>query len=301
MVADSALERFGQELPEIYKQGFTNVGLRVSMGDLIPEYNVTTNTATYNESYCDKLGEAGRMVELLGMQLIFNVHLKEHVPLGLPDTHLRKASTDECGVEQAAVLAGPADLMVHPVYKKPIIEFHRKFASCFRDTPKAVLYWKHAFESCYLFPSNTTGPVPHAIAAFQQWARDTNPAISHWADRWGEKLGSFSDITLPLHHDSKPKLGDYYRFWLLGVLKAGTYGTSIGDIAAALREGAGASYDAQLGFKHWKPINFETITDMTTAELKQAYNLPINVTALGKCPRRYSRVHLHRYLRSRPE
>jgi hypothetical protein len=71
--------------------------------------------------------------------------------------------------------------------------FHRKFASCFKDTPTAPHYWKHAFESCYIFPG-AAPPSPTAAlatsaatAAFALWARDTNPSLQHWKSRyvWG--------------------------------------------------------------------------------------------------------------------
>ena len=56
---------------------------------------------------------------------------------------------------------------------------------------------------------------------------------------------------------------------------------SIGDIYSGLAEGAGASYVPGLAFKHWKPTNLHSLTDLTTAELKAAFDLPINATALG--------------------
>ena len=31
----------------------------------------------------------------------------------------------------------------------------------------------------------------------------------------------------------------------------------------------------------WKPKNFLALSDLTTAELKQAFDLPINATAMG--------------------
>jgi len=62
------------------------------------------------------------------------------------------------------------------------------------------------------------------------------------------------------------------------------YGLSIGDIHSALRDGAGASYDPLLAFKHWKPANFEFTSDLTNDELVAAFDLPINATALGCVP-----------------
>lgn len=49
----------------------------------------------------------------------------------------------------------------------------------------------------------------------------------------------------------------------------------------ALRNGAGGDYEPLLGFKHWRAANFFSLTDMTVGELKSAFDLPINATALG--------------------
>ena len=58
---------------------------------------------------------------------------------------------------------------------------------------------------------------------------------------------------------SPAKFGDFWRFWLLGVLKQGKYGLSIGEIYGGLAEGAGESYVPGLAFKHWRPIHFEQV------------------------------------------
>jgi hypothetical protein len=68
------------------------------------------------------------------------------------------------------------------------------------------------------------------------------------------------------------------------VVGTSRYGLSIGDIHSALRDGAGASYDPLLAFKHWKPANFEFTSDLTNDELVAAFDLPINATALGCVP-----------------
>ena len=70
------------------------------------------------------------------------------------------------------------------------------------------------------------------------------------------------------------------------MLREGEYGLSVGEIFEALRVGArGAAhpFEPQLAFKHWRPLNFERMTDMTHAELVRAFDLPINATALGYC------------------
>lgn len=229
--------------------------------------------------------------------------------------------------------------------------FHVKFASCFKATPTAPRFWKHSFESCYIFPANvpagqdgadsvseatakvspstpsasmpnwaansishaqpqprsSEGGVPFAfyldarfdtavcswnslgwrlvvtIAQFGHWAQDTNPSLQHWRERWGESaLASFANVTLPTGKTmNKAKNGDFWRFWLLGVLKDGKYGLSIGDIHQALNEGAGTAYAPELAFKHWKPNNFLSTSDFTHAEVVSAFDLPINATALG--------------------
>jgi hypothetical protein len=81
------------------------------------------------------------------------------------------------------------DTQVRETYREPMLLFHRKFASCFKDTPTAPHYWKHAFESCYIFPG-AAPPSPTAAlatsastAAFALWARDTNPSLQHWKSR----------------------------------------------------------------------------------------------------------------------
>lgn len=67
------------------------------------------------------------------------------------------------------------------------------------------------------------------------------------------------------------------------MLKQGKYGLSLSEIYGGLADGAGASYSPGLAFKHWKPEHFEdpTLMDLTTAEVKEAFDLPINATALG--------------------
>ena len=125
-----------------------------------------------------------------------------------------------------------------------MIQFHAKFAACLKQSPGVPRFWKHAFESAYVFPQKMSNSQIHKTAPaanekFQRWARDTNPDIGHWAQRWGEDhfLTNFSMITIPhqtKHPLSKQKFGDFWRFWLLGVLKQGKYGMSIADIYGGL-------------------------------------------------------------------
>ena len=167
-----------------------------------------------------------------------------------------------------------------------MIAFHTKFASCLKQSPGVPRFWKHSFESTYIFPNEMTNAevaatAPAANAKFQQWAEDNNPDIRHWAQRWeeGEFLANFSMITIPHateHPMSKAKFGEFWRFWLLGVLKHGRYGLS-GGLAA----GAAPSCIPGLAFKHWKPNNLLGLSDLTLAEVKEAFDLPTNATALG--------------------
>lgn len=135
-----------------------------------------------------------------------------------------------------------------------------------------------------LTPAQVNATAAAAQAGFARWAQATNASIAHWRSRWGEpQLPGFAQIQLPskMLHSNTAKYGDYWRFWLLGVLKTGEYGLSIRDIYEALAEGAGGTYAPELGFKHWRASNFLSMTDLTLAELRDAFDLPINITALG--------------------
>ena len=55
--------------------------------------------------------------------------------------------------------------MLTDTYAEPIKLFHSKFASCFKDYPTAPHFWKHAFESCYIFPNTLTPGSNTALAA----------------------------------------------------------------------------------------------------------------------------------------
>ena len=273
-----------------------NLGLRVSWGDLMTHWNATTQTASYNESYCTKLGAMARALEARGMKLVFNTHLKEHVPTGLPGILWRPPTPDIYNVSGGAGddvwRSSYGDLMVRDEYAQPILAFHEKFAACLAPGT-GVRWWKHAFESCYLFPSPAANKNADAARTkFALWAEAQNASIAHWAERWDESnLRSFSSVTLPnqtngkLDAAARAKNGDFFRFWLLGVLRDGTYGLSIPAIAAALQRGAAASgwrSGVSLGFKHWQVMNFQRLTDLTQAELQRAFDLPgVNLTALG--------------------
>jgi hypothetical protein len=182
------------------------------------------------------------------------------------------------------------DAMVRDSFKEPLLLFHKQFAKCLKDYPTVPRFWKHSFESAYFFPQTYTNAevakyAPEATLKFQKWAKDENSNLSHWAERWGEGtyLQNWSMITVPHkseHAIVKDKAGDYWRFWLFGVLKEGKYGLSVGDIYQALAEGAGDAYSPELAFKHWKPANFQFL-GLTHAELTAAFDLPINATALG--------------------
>lgn len=210
-------------------------GACLLLGLLLCRYwNTTTRQATYNESFCTKLGLLESMAGRHNLKLIFNMHLKEHVPRGLDGIMFRPPKPDIANVSGGAggdVWASVyPDLVLHNSYKEPILLFHEKMAECLRPG-RNVLYWKHAFESMYMFPA---GNIPHSDVArsqFAAWARTNNSSIGHWAGRWAQgNLSSFQDIDLPDKAANKEKLGDFWRFWLLGVLKEGTYGLSVGEV-----------------------------------------------------------------------
>jgi len=282
-----------KDLDRIVSAGFVNVGLRTSWGEIMSRWDPKTRSATWNEASCDKLASIAAECAKRKLRLIFNTHLRDTVPQGVEGAELVNHSgvPDALGVAPAPYYRSTFwDHMVRDSYKEPMLLFHEKFAKCLRQSPGVPRFWKHAFESAYYFPQQKSNAeiakeAPTAISKFQRWAQDTEPSISHWAERWAEpNLSTFSEITLPHHANhtmSKAKLGDYWRFWLLGVLRDGKYGLSIGEIYSSLAAGSGAAYSPQLAFKHWKPGNFERLTDMTMDELKAAYDLPINATALG--------------------
>eukprot|EP00041_Stephanoeca_diplocostata_P006110 m.75669 g.75669 ORF g.75669 m.75669 type:complete len:468 (+) comp16182_c0_seq2:79-1482(+) len=289
------LEQANQDFAVIASKGFGHIGLRVAWGSLMTEWNEATQTATWNETNCQRLGLIGELAGNHSMKLIFNTHLKEIVPRNIDGAVFKPATPDTANISGGAgddvYHTVYDDLIVHDAFKEPILQFHTKFAQCMQPGTN-VLYWKHAFESMYLFPWTSMGNNTAATQKFKIWAQHKNSDLSHWAERWNVSLASWSDLTLPnkttatTHNTaSKAYFGDFWRFWLLGVLKHGTYGVGIGDIMHALQKGANAAggvrYSPQLGFKHWKVNNFISWTDLTQAELQDAFDLPINVTALG--------------------
>lgn len=291
---DLNLDVLKQDLDTIKAKGFSNVGLRVSWGELMAKWDSSTRTPTWNSAKCEALGAIASEVSKRGLKLIFNTHLKDTVPEGVDGAvYQNDTAPDSRGVHGGGFWHAPnvQDAMVRDDYREPMTLFHTQFARCLRDSPDAPRFWKHAFESTYFFPQKLSsasvervGPV--AVAKFRQWAKDNNETIEHWAQRWGEPgLSSFDQVTVP--HDTgqqspnKAKLGDYWRFWLLGVLKQGKYGLSIREIFEGIKRGASGAYAPRLAFKHWKPGNFISQTDLTMDEIKSAYDLPINATALG--------------------
>ncbi len=312
-----------KDLDAIKQQGFVNVGLRTSWGEIMSKWDGESGEPTWNEASCSKLAAIAAECALRGLRLIFNTHLKDTVPEGVEGAFLvNHTAPDSLGVVPAPYWRSKfIDHMVRDSYREPMTAFHTKFATCLNQSPGVPRFWKHAFESAYIFPQHMssaqiTATAPAANEKFQAWARDQNADIRYWAERWaeGEYLTNFSMITIPhqtQHPMSKAKFGDFWRFWLLGVLKQGKYGLSIGDIYSGLAAGAGRSYVPGLAFKHvrhpqrliaflllfhfcrpsqvsvalhsaqWKPKNFLGLSDLSTAELKEAFDLPINATAMG--------------------
>jgi hypothetical protein len=282
------------DLDAIAKAGFVNVGLRTSWGEIMSKWDGEAKKPTWNEANCAKLAAIAAECAKRKLRLIFNTHLRDTVPEGVEGAvFVNHTAPDSRGVVPRPYWRSTfVDHMVRDSYREPMVQFHTQFAQCLKASPTVPRFWKHSFESAYVFPQTMTNnqvakTAPAANEKFQHWAQDTNADIGHWAERWNEKgyLKNFSQITIPhitKHGISPAKFGDYWRFWLLGVLKQGKYGLSIAEIYGGLADGAGASYSAGLAFKHWKPANLlSTLTDLTTAEVKEAFDLPINATALG--------------------
>jgi len=283
------------DLDAIASAGFVNVGLRTSWGEIMSKWDGETGKATWNDESCATLAAVAVECAKRKLRLIFNTHLRDTVPEGVEGAYfVNHTAPDSRGVVPRPYWTSTfVDHMVRDSYREPMVLFHTKFAQCLRASPTVPRFWKHSFESAYVFPqtmtnAQVTATAPAANEKFRLWAADTNPDIAHWAQRWneGDYLRNFSQITIPhqtQHALSAAKFGDFWRFWLLGVLKQGKYGLSIGNIFGGLADGAGESYVPGLAFKHWKPKNFEdpAVTDLAMAELKEAFDLPINATALG--------------------
>ena len=187
----AVLER---DLVELEKAKFKNLGLRVSWGDIMPAWDPSTKTPTYNETTCARLGAIAEAATSHGMKLIFNMHLVDTVPRGIQGSYFvpshgpdlfNVSGGDGTGVWRTHYL----DAVVRDEYREPMTLFHTKFASCFKKHPDAPRFWKHSFESVYLFPYNlapkdrTSGVVSAATTKFQNWAEATNSSIEHWQKR----------------------------------------------------------------------------------------------------------------------
>lgn len=71
------------DLNLIAQSGFVNVGLRVSWGNLMTEWNGATHTAVYNDDACTKLGTIAAELSKRKLRLIINTHLLDTVPMGV--------------------------------------------------------------------------------------------------------------------------------------------------------------------------------------------------------------------------
>ena len=223
-----------KDLDVIASAGFVNVGVRTSWGEIMSKWDGDAGEPTWNEDNCAKLAAVAAECAKRKLRLIFNTHLRDTVPEGVEGAFLVNHTTlDSRGVVQRPYWSSTfVDHMVRDSYREPMIQFHTKFAQCLKESPTVPRFWKHAFESTYVFPQKMTSAqvaktAPAANEKFRRWAQDTNPDIAHWAQRWNESvvLHSFSQITIPhlvpeAQHACPPaKFGDYWRFWLLGVLK----------------------------------------------------------------------------------
>lgn len=90
------------------------------------------------------------------------------------------------------------DLIVHDAFKEPILQFHTKFAQCMQPGQN-VMYWKHAFESMYLFPWTSEGNNTAATNKFALWAQRTNKYVSN---DLGKKYPSLYEVPFSLRIDN---------------------------------------------------------------------------------------------------
>eukprot|EP00040_Diaphanoeca_grandis_P031538 m.188697 g.188697 ORF g.188697 m.188697 type:complete len:458 (+) comp32354_c0_seq2:21-1394(+) len=290
------IEVLKKDVVSIKQNNFSNLGLRASWGELMSHWNATTRQATYNETNCKALETIAGVVGESGLRLIFNTHMLDTVPQGIDGAYFVPSSGPDIfnvsgGNGKGVWRSLYKDAVVRDSYKEPMVLFHTKFAACLSAHPTVPRFWKHAFESVYLFPQQLTqkevdaGYASEAQRKFGLWALSQNKSIEHWSNRWVEpSLKEFTNITLPINETTpgfKQKFGDFWRFWLLAVLRDGTYGLSLLDIVHGLRDGAGDIYQPELAFKHWRPANLLGLSDLTKAEVIEAFDLPINATALG--------------------
>ena len=92
---------------------------------------------------------------------IFNTHLKDTVPEGVEGAiYVNATPPDSRGVRGGNFwrINAFGDHMVRDSFREPMALFHTQFARCLRGSPSAVRFWKHAFESAYLFPQHLNDP-----------------------------------------------------------------------------------------------------------------------------------------------
>ena len=143
-----------KDLDAIVQHGFVNVGLRTSWGNIMSKWDGKAGQATWNEASCSKLAAIAAECAKRKLRLIFNTQLKDSVPEGVEGAVLVNSSApDSHGVVQGAHWKSKfVDHMVRDSYRAPMIQFHTKFAACLKQSPGVPRFWKHSFESAYVFP-----------------------------------------------------------------------------------------------------------------------------------------------------
>ena len=144
------------------------------------------------------------------LRLIFNTHLRDTVPEGVEGARLvNHTAPDSRGVVPAPYWSSTfVDHMVRDSYREPMIAFHTQFAACLKHSPGVPRFWKHAFESAYVFPQKMTNAeiaktAPAANEKFQRWAQDNNPDIRQLVAA-GLVPGRLARLAVPLAHDFTP-------------------------------------------------------------------------------------------------
>jgi hypothetical protein len=93
------LDVLRKDLDMIAKQGFVNVGLRTSWGEIMSKWDGEAEEATWNEASCDKLAAIAAECAKRKLRLIFNTHLRDTVPEGVEGARLvNKTAPDSRGV-----------------------------------------------------------------------------------------------------------------------------------------------------------------------------------------------------------
>ena len=113
------MDALRKDLDAIARQGFVNVGLRTSWGEIMSK--IEGDTPTWNEASCSKLAAIAAECATRKLRLIFNTHLKDTVPEGIAGAVLvNHTAPDAHGVVQAPYWRSTyIDHMVRDSYRAP--------------------------------------------------------------------------------------------------------------------------------------------------------------------------------------